>query len=82
MCSYFCKNLPVVRKFRNVPIFKDILPICPYFLGFKVGKYVIDRIMMYDKPWWLRTDFNFLIKKIFIMKNLILGFKWGLASTM
>ena len=41
MCSYFCKNLPVVmyRKFRNVPIFKDIPPICPYFLGFRVGKY-------------------------------------------
>ena len=33
MCSYFCKNLPVVmyRKFWNVPIFKDIPPICPYF---------------------------------------------------
>ena len=28
------------RKFRNVPIFKDIPPICPYFLGFRVGKYV------------------------------------------
>ena len=27
------------RKFRNVPIFKDIPPICPYFLGFRVGKY-------------------------------------------
>ena len=41
MCSYICKNLPVVmyRKFRNVPIFKDIPPICPYFLGFRVGKY-------------------------------------------
>ena len=41
MCSYFCKNLPVViyRKFRNVPIFKDIPPICSYFLGFRVGKY-------------------------------------------
>ena len=43
MCSYFCKNLPVVmyRKFMNVPIFKDIPPICPYFLGFRVGKYGI-----------------------------------------
>ena len=41
MCPYFCKNLPVVmyRIFRNVPIFKDIPPICPYFLGFRVGKY-------------------------------------------
>ena len=40
MCSYICKNLPVVmyRKFRNIPIFKDIPPICPYFLGFRVGK--------------------------------------------
>ena len=28
------------RKFRNVPIFKDFPPICPYFLGFRVGKYV------------------------------------------
>ena len=28
------------RKFRNVPIFKDFPPICPYFLGFKVCKYV------------------------------------------
>ena len=27
------------RKFRNVPLFKDIPPICPYFLGFRVGKY-------------------------------------------
>ena len=43
MCSYFFKNLPVVmyRKFRDVPIFKDIPPICPYFLGFRVGKYGI-----------------------------------------
>ena len=41
MCSYFCKNLPVVmyRKFRNVPNFKDIPPICSYFLGFRIGKY-------------------------------------------
>ena len=41
MCSYFGKNLPVVmyRKFRNVHIFKDIPPICSYFLGFRVGKY-------------------------------------------
>ena len=41
MCSYFCKYLPVVlyRIFRNVPIFKDIPPICPYILGFRVGKY-------------------------------------------
>ena len=28
------------RKFRNVPILKDFPPICPYFLGFRVGKYV------------------------------------------
>ena len=28
------------RKFRNVPIFEDFSPICPYFLGFRVGKYV------------------------------------------
>ena len=43
ICSYFCKNLPVVmyRKFRNVPILKDIPPICPYFLGFRVGKYMM-----------------------------------------
>ena len=43
MCPYFCKNLSVVmyRKFRNVPIFKDFPSICPYFLGFRVGKYVI-----------------------------------------
>ena len=27
------------RKFRNVPIVKDFPPICPYFLGFRVGKY-------------------------------------------
>ena len=27
------------RKFWNVPIFKDIPPICPDFLGFRVGKY-------------------------------------------
>ena len=41
MCPYFCKNLSVVqyRKFRNVPIFKGFPPICPYFLGFRVGKY-------------------------------------------
>ena len=43
MCYYFCQNLPVVmyKKFRNVPIFKDIPPICPYFLGFRVGKYAV-----------------------------------------
>ena len=42
MCPYFCKNLSVVmyRKFRNVPIFRDFPSICPYFLGFRVGKYV------------------------------------------
>ena len=28
-------------KFRNVPIFKDFPPICPYFLGFRVDKYVV-----------------------------------------
>ena len=41
MRPYFCKNLSVViyMKFRNVPIFKDFPPICPYFLGFRVGKY-------------------------------------------
>ena len=41
MCPYFCKNLFVVqyRKIRNVPIFKDFPSICPYFLGFMVGKY-------------------------------------------
>ena len=32
------------RKFRNVPIFEDIPPICPYFLVFRVGKYVINVI--------------------------------------
>ena len=41
MCPYFCKNLSIVMytKCRNVPIFKDFAPICPYFLGFRVGKY-------------------------------------------
>ena len=41
MCPYFCKYLSVVmyKKFRNVPSFKDFPPICPYFLGFRVGKY-------------------------------------------
>ena len=29
------------RKFRNIPIFKDIPPICSYFLGVRVGKYVL-----------------------------------------
>ena len=53
MCSYFCKNLPVVmyRKLRNVPIFKDIPPICPYFLGFRVGKY--DSVLLH---WQCSTD--------------------------
>ena len=32
------------RKFRNVPIFKDFPPICPYFLGFKVGKFELVNI--------------------------------------
>ena len=43
MCPYFGKILSVVqyRKFRNVPIFKDFPPICPYFLGFRVGKYEV-----------------------------------------
>ena len=41
-CPYFGKSLSVVmyRKFRNVPSFEDFSPICPYFLGFRVGKYV------------------------------------------
>ena len=30
------------RKFRNVPIFEDFSPICPYFLGFRFGKYDSD----------------------------------------
>ena len=40
-CPYFCTNLSVLMytKFRNVPIFEDFSPICPYFLGFRVGKY-------------------------------------------
>ena len=35
------------RKFRNVPIFKDIPPICSYmyFLGFRVGKYALVLIL-------------------------------------
>ena len=50
MCPYFCKYLPVVmyRKFRNVPILKDFPPICPYFLGFRVG--------MYGIAWWARYN--------------------------
>ena len=53
MCSYFCKNLPVVmyRKFRNVPTFKDIPPICPYFLGFRVGKYALDVAPEIEVQW-------------------------------
>ena len=31
-----CSN---IRNFRNVPIVEDFSPICPYFLGFRVGKY-------------------------------------------
>ena len=27
------------RKFRNVPSFRDFPPICPYFIGFRVGKH-------------------------------------------
>ena len=48
----FLQNLPVVmyRKFRNVPIFKDIPPICPYFLGFRVGKY---ELMIYLITLWI-----------------------------
>ena len=32
------------RKFRNVPIFEDFPPICPYFLGLKVGKYAVSEM--------------------------------------
>ena len=32
--------------FRNVPIFEDFSPICPYFLGFRVGKYVVVKCAM------------------------------------
>ena len=48
MCPYLCKTLSVVmyRKFRNVPIFKDFPPICPYFLGFRVGKYALIHVMI------------------------------------
>ena len=36
-----CKNLSVVmyRKFRNVSISINFPPICPYFVGFRVGGY-------------------------------------------
>ena len=42
MCPYFCKNLSVVmyKKFRNVPILQNCPPICSYFLGFRVVRYV------------------------------------------
>ena len=38
--EFFCKNVPVVMFmiFRNVTVFKDFPPICPYFLGFMVSK--------------------------------------------
>ena len=55
MSLFFCKiwsgegNITIFffglmyRKFRNVPIFEDFFLfhpwICPYFLGFRVGKY-------------------------------------------
>ena len=39
-CPYFCcLSVVMYRKFRNVPIFEEFSPICPYFLGFRVGKY-------------------------------------------
>ena len=41
MCPCFGKHLSIDRKFRNVPIFKDFPPICPYVLGFRVGKYAL-----------------------------------------
>ena len=37
------------RKFRNVPICKDFPPICPYFLGFRVGKY--DSAIFCEMEW-------------------------------
>ena len=46
------------RKFRNVPIFKDIPPICSYFLGFRVGKYANPRM----KPVFIQ----FIIMKKFM----------------
>ena len=38
------------RKFRNVPIFEDFSLICPYFLGFRVGKYEIYYFILYFFP--------------------------------
>ena len=32
------------RKFRNIPIFKDFPPICPYILGFRVVKYANNQL--------------------------------------
>ena len=29
----------ISSKFRNIPIFKDFLSICSYFLGLRVGRY-------------------------------------------
>ena len=36
------------RKFRNVPIFKDFPPICPYFLGWQVCEWYWLLMMIYD----------------------------------
>ena len=58
------------RKIRNVPIFKDIPPICPYFLGFRVGKYEI------------REGLILQFCDVFITLNshvLKLKFLWGLT---
>ena len=48
------------RKFRNVPIFKDFPPICPYFLGFRVGKYGLPMAHGYLERWSLPERYSVL----------------------
>ena len=50
------------RKFRNVPILKDFPSICPYFLGFRVGKYATAPKYARDKKNCYHNFAIFLLK--------------------
>ena len=64
MYPYFCKNLSVVmyRKFRDIPIFEDFPPICPYFLGFRIGR--CDILMGFLKTSVIKGDIDDIISLI------------------
>ena len=50
-CPYLIGTVPILTQEKvgkgailpHVPIFEDFSPICSYFLGFRVGKYTLQK---------------------------------------